>query len=180
VRSGWYDRRERRVRDLPSGPFRIYLQLDIRRIHCRRCGTVKREGLDWLAGNPFYTRRFATYVGPRCRSETIRDLATELALDWDTVKELDKQYMRAQLKRAGTPGPRVIGIDEISIRKEHAYRIVVSDLERHRPIWFGRENRSEARTSFPFPQVPTSPTAEPKSSGQTWRRGAHGQFYWSD
>ena len=144
MQSGWYDRRERRVRDLSSGPFRIYLQFDIRRIHCRRCGTVKREGLDWLAGNPFYTRRFATYVGRRCRTETIKDLATELALDWDTVKELDKQYMRAQLARAGTPGPKVIGIDELSIRKGHTYRIVVSDLERHRPIWFGGEDRSEA------------------------------------
>jgi len=144
VQNGWYDRRERRVRDLSSGPFRIYLQFDIRRIHCRRCGTVKREGLDWLAGNPFYTRRFATYVGRRCRTETIKDLATELALDWDTVKELDQQYMRAQLARAGTPGPKVIGIDELSIRKGHTYRIVVSDLERHRPIWFGGEDRSEA------------------------------------
>ena len=53
--------------------------------------------------------------------------------------------MRAQLKRAGTPGPKAIGIDEISIRKGHTYRIVVSDLIRHRPIWFGGEDRSEAR-----------------------------------
>ena len=144
MQRGWYDRRERRVRDLSSGPFRIYLQFDIRRIDCRRCGTVKREGLEWLADNPFYTRRFATYVGRRCRTETIKDLATELALDWDTVKELDKQYMRAQLQRAGTPGPKVIGIDELSIRKGHTYRIVVSDLERRRAIWFGGKDRSEA------------------------------------
>jgi hypothetical protein len=31
----------------------------------------------------------------------------------------------------------VIGIDEIAIRKGHTYRIVVSDLRRGRPIWFG-------------------------------------------
>jgi len=66
VQSGWYDGRERRGRDLSSGPFRIYLQFDMRRIRCRRCGTVKREGLDCLGDNPFYTRRFATYVGRRC------------------------------------------------------------------------------------------------------------------
>ena len=52
--------------------------------------------------------------------------------------------MRAQLKRAGTPGPRAIGIDEISVRKGHSYRIVVSDLVRKRPIWFGGTDRSEA------------------------------------
>ena len=55
----------------------------------------------------------------------------------DTVKTLDKQYMRAQIARAGTPGPRAIGIDEISIRKGHSHRIVVSDLDRRRAIWFG-------------------------------------------
>jgi transposase len=54
------------------------------------------------------------------------------------------QYMRAQIDRAGTPGPRAIGIDEISIRKGHNYRIVVSDLVRKRPIWFGGDDRSEA------------------------------------
>src|SRR2546425_11477257 len=52
--------------------------------------------------------------------------------------------MREQLRRAGTPGPPVIGIDEISIRKGHTYRIVVSDLIRQRPIWFGGTDRSEA------------------------------------
>jgi transposase len=33
------------------------------------------------------------------------------------------------------------------IRKGHTYRIVVSDLVRGRPIWFGGEDRSEASMS---------------------------------
>jgi transposase len=41
----------------------------------------------------------------------------------------------------------VIGVDEISIRKGHDYRIVVSDLVRGRPIWFGGEDRLEASMS---------------------------------
>src|SRR6266540_603649 len=122
---------------------RIYLELEVRRVHCRSCGKVKRERLEFLADNPFYTKRFAHYVGRRCRSTTIKELAKELHLDWDTVKTLEKQYMRAQLAKAGAPGPKAIGIDEISIRKGHTYRIVVSDLLRRRPIWFGGEDRSE-------------------------------------
>jgi len=105
---------------------------------------VKRERLDFLADNPLYTKRFAHYVGQRCRQATIKEIADELKLDWDTVKTLEKQYMQAQLARAGRPGPKAIGIDEISIRKGHSYRIVVSDLIRRRPIWFGGEDRSEA------------------------------------
>ena len=134
----------RQVRDLPCGPFRIVLELEVRRVQCRRCGTVKRERLDWLADNPRYTKRFAFYVGRRCRQAPIRDVAKEMRLDWETVKTLEMQYMRAQIERAGEPGPKAIGIDEISIRRGHSYRIVVSDLVRKRPIWFGGEDRSEA------------------------------------
>ena len=114
---------------------------------CRSCGKVKRERLEFLADNPLYTKRFAYYVGRRCHSSTIKEVAEELHLHWSSVKELDKQYLRAQLAKAGTPAPKAIGIDEISIRKGHTYRIVVSDLIRGRPIWFGGENRSEKSMS---------------------------------
>src|SRR6516162_895324 len=142
---GWYDRKLRRVRDLSCGDTRIFLELEVRRLGCRHCGKVKRERLDFVADNPLYSKRFAYYVGRRCRSATIKDVAAELKLDWHTVKALDQQYMQAQLKRAGTPGPGVIGIDEIAIRKGHTYRIVVSDLLRGRPIWFGGKDRSPHR-----------------------------------
>jgi transposase len=132
------------VRDLSCGDTRVYLELEVRRVHCRGCGKVKREKLDFLADNPLYTKRFAWYVGRRCRSATIRDVAKELKLDWHAVKELEKQYMRAQLKRSGTPAPKAIGIDEVSVRKGRTYRIVVSDLIGGRPIWFGGKDRSEA------------------------------------
>lgn len=105
---------------------------------------MKQEKLGWIADNPFYTKRFAYFVGRRCRAATLLDVARELRLDWKTVKDLEVQYMREQLRRAGTPAPTVIGIDEISIRKGHTYRIVVSDLLRRRPIWFGGTDRSEA------------------------------------
>ena len=140
---GWYDRKLRRVRDLPCGDPRIYLELEIRRVDCRRCGKVKQERLDWLAGNPFYTKRFAFYVGRRCRAVTIKDVAAELRLDWHRSRSWKSSIWASNCKRAGKPGPQVVGIDEISIRKGHTYRIVVSDLERRRPIWFGGKDRSE-------------------------------------
>jgi transposase len=129
---------------LSCADHRIYLELEVRRVDCRQCGAVKRERLDFLVENALHTKRFALYVGRRCRSGTIRDVAAELRLDWHTVKRLEMDYMREQIRRVGTPGPKVIGIDEISIRKGHTYRIVVSDLERRRPIWFGGDDRSEA------------------------------------
>ena len=110
---------------------------------CRRCGKVKQERLDWLADYPFFTKRFAFYVGRRCRDSSIQDIAEELHLDWRTVKAFEMQYMREMLRRIGTPGPKVIGLDEVSVRKGHDYRIVVSDLGRRRAIWFGGKDRSQ-------------------------------------
>ena len=46
---GCYDRKVRRVRDLSCADTRMFLELEVRRIDCRRCGKVKRERLDFLA-----------------------------------------------------------------------------------------------------------------------------------
>jgi len=128
VQRGWYDRKTRRVRDLSCGDTRVYLDVEVRRVECRGCGKVEQERLDWLAVHPFYTKRFAFLVGRRCRESSVKAVAEELALDWETVKALDKQYMNEQLRRAGAKGPRVIGIDEIAVGRGHSYRIV-ADLD---------------------------------------------------
>ncbi len=114
----------------------------MRRVTCTACG-VKNEKLAFLSDNTKYTLRFAMQIGGLCRAMTIRDVARRMHLDWHAVKALDKIYMREQLARAGHPTPNVIGVDEVSIKKRHVYRIVVSDLEQKRAIWFGGKGRSE-------------------------------------
>ena len=102
------------------------------------------EHLDWLANNPRYTQRFAMHVGKLCRDMPNKAVAEMERLHHSTVKDLDKLYMQKQVDLAGLPAPRAIGIDEISIRKGHNYRVIVSDLDRERPIWVGGEGRKEA------------------------------------
>ena len=119
------------------------MEFEARRVKCRKCKSVRREGLEWLLDSPFCSKRFGYLIGEKCRSQSIKDVAREHMLDWHTVKELDKRYMEEQLKRAGKPSPRAVGIDEISVSKGHEYRIIVSDLEAGRAIWFGGKDRSE-------------------------------------
>jgi transposase len=123
--------------------WRIYLEFERWRIKCTHCSSVRIEHLDWLAKNPRYTRRFALHVGNLCRDMTVSRVAEIERLHHSTVKDLDKLYMRQQVALAGTPSPRAVGIDEISIRKGHNYRVIVSDLDRRRPIWVGGEGRKE-------------------------------------
>jgi hypothetical protein len=77
LHKGWYDRTVRRVRDLSCGDTRIYLEFDVRRVLCELSGKVKREQLDFLADNPLYTKRFAYFVGRRCR-QNVRTSLTVL------------------------------------------------------------------------------------------------------
>ena len=114
----------------------------MRRVTCKTCG-VKNEKFAFLSDNTKYTLRFAMQIGGLCRAMTIKDVARRRHLEWHAVKDLDKIYMREQLRLAGHPTPRVIGIDEVSIKKRHVYRIVVSDLEAKRAIWFGGAGRTE-------------------------------------
>ena len=83
---------------------RIYLELEIRRVACKSCGKVKQEKLAWLADHPFVTKRFAFFVGRRCRTMTVKDVADETRLDWKTIKALDKQYMGEQSETSGHAG----------------------------------------------------------------------------
>lgn len=142
ARRGRYDKRWKLVRDLNCGDREVYLEVQLCRVACPACG-VKNEKLAFLSENTNYTLRFAMQIGGLCRAMSVKDVARRMHLSWHTVKELDKMYMREQLRRAGDPNPKVIGIDEVSLKKRHIYRIVVSDLEARRAIWVGGDGRSE-------------------------------------
>ena len=68
--------------DLPAVDARIRLEVEVRRVQRRSCAKVRRES--------FYTKRFAYFVGRRCRTSTIQDVAREVHLAWRTVKDLDQ------------------------------------------------------------------------------------------
>lgn len=133
----------RQVRDKDALDWRIYIRFEQRRILCASCGGIKVEYLDWLAENPRYTKRFAQQVGKLCREMSNKAVAETVCLHDKTVKELDKLYMKELLKKYPPTTPRVMGVDEMSIGEGNSYRIIVSDIERGRPIWVGGEGRKE-------------------------------------
>ena len=110
---------------------------------CLKVDLVRQEKLPWLSDNRNMTKRFAYYLGWRCESAAIKSVAGEFGLDWKTVKEAEKEYMKAKLAGQPEPSPNVIGVDEFSRRKGHTYNVVVSDLEAKKAIWFEGPDRSE-------------------------------------
>ena len=72
----------------------MYLEIEFRRVLCRKCGKVQNERLEWLEDNHLYTKRFSTYVGKRCRDASIQSIAKDFDLDLDTVEEMNNNYTR--------------------------------------------------------------------------------------
>ena len=99
------------------------------------------------------------HVGALCREMTNTAVAEAERIHDSTVKDLDTIYMQQQVARADLPAPRAIGVDEIAIRKGHNYRIVVSDLDRGRPIWVGGTGRTDEDFDLFFAALGAKKTA---------------------
>jgi len=145
TQNGWYDQRTRLIRDLDCGGKAIYLKVGIRRINCRRCNVVKTETLKWLMTSSHFTNRFEEKVGRMARQMPLTEVAKLNQIGWDQAWQMELTYMKDLVSRHPLPeNLRAVGMDEISIRKGHVYRIVVADLDRQCPIWVGGKGRTEA------------------------------------
>lgn len=79
-----------------------------------------------------------------CRELTVKRVAKLERLGWYQVRQIETNYMNELISRFDKITKlRAIGIDEISIRKGHAYMTCVSDLDKGRPLGIGGEGRRE-------------------------------------
>ena len=142
---GYYDVRERFVRDLPWGPWqKVSLLVPRFRVNCPECG-VKSEPLDWIPGRCGYTRRMADAVALACREvRSISAIAKAFGLNWHTVKAIDKAYLEGELNPPDLSGVRYLALDEFSIRRRHTYATIFLDVERNRVLWVCRTRQKQA------------------------------------
>jgi transposase len=138
--------RERRVRDLPWGAWRVRLIVEVHRLYCRRCG-VSTERIDFIEGKHPYTRRFAEAVARDCEDAAIRRVAAKWGLSAQTVRRIDKRALAAWSQRRKRRPLRLMGVDEIFWGQGKCLT-VVSDLETGEPIWAGKERKQESLDRF--------------------------------
>ena len=125
-----YDSRERCVSDLPFGPWPtsslVFWQA---RVDCPDCGIVTEE-LSWVGPRVNYTKRLAASVALACReSRSLKSIARQYRLHVHTVKKMDQEALERDLPDPSASAPRLLGVDEFSLRKGHHYATVVADLE---------------------------------------------------
>ena len=79
---------------------------------------------------------------------TIQDVSYNLGMSWNTVKEIQKNYLEKHYSKPRLKSVRYIAIDEFAVQKGHKYMTVVYDLEAGRAIYISEGRESEGLNKF--------------------------------
>ena len=120
------------VRDCDIWGKRTFLHFETRRFECEECGHRFTEELQAIAWRRRQTKRFEKQIYQACLEMSKNKVAQQFHLSDSTVRGIFKR--RAKQARQGKQCGlvKILGIDEISIKKRHKqFAVVISDLERH-------------------------------------------------
>ena len=146
------------------GVTRMWLEADIARVVCRRCGAVRTEQVPWARPAARHTRDFEQMIGWLAQRMDKTAIAQLLRCAWETVDAAVKRLVAEKLEPvdgARLDGLYRIGVDEISYKRGHRYLTVVADHDTGRVVWVGA---SAARTRCASSWTPSGPSGPPWSS----------------
>lgn len=142
-----HSRNERPVRDLNILDAKTFLFVIYRTVKCQSCGYVV-EDLGLMDPCKRVTIRLAAYILELCKYMTITEVAKHLGLDWKTVKDIHKQHLQEKFSHEDIGSPRLLAIDEISLKKRHHYLTLIINWEVGRVLWVGEGRKYETLKAF--------------------------------
>src|SRR6056297_1764391 len=99
-------------------------------------------------GKKSYTHKFRRYVLDLLQCMTIEDVAYNVGMSWNTIKNIEKKYLQTNYSNPDLSNLRRICIDEFSVAKGHTYMTVVMDLDQSKVIYVGEGRSSESLDNF--------------------------------
>ena len=79
---------------------------------------------------------------------TIEDVAYNLGMSWNTVKNIEKAYLKQYFSKPDLSNVRRIAIDEFAAAKGHVYMTVVMDLDTTRVLYVGEGRDQQSLKKF--------------------------------
>ena len=138
----------RRFRIVPIGSKKVFLDYEVQRLECRRCGKIRQEKLGFADPRFSYSHAFERYALDLSKHMTIQDVARHLGISWDVVKEIQKRDLTRRFSRPCLKNVKRIAIDEISVLKGHRYLTVVLDMDTGAVIFVGDGKGGDALDPF--------------------------------
>ena len=140
--------KERRFKLLPVGSRKVELVVEIPRLQCKGCGSVRQPRLVFAEPKKHYSRSLERFVIDLCHVASIQDVAALTGLSWDTVKAIHKRHLQRQYRSFDLQHVRAIAIDEIYLGKKRKYLTLVMDLASGRVLHVGRGKGKAALSGF--------------------------------
>jgi transposase len=139
---------KRRFRAIPMGTKDVFFDLEVQRVCCLRCGSIRQVSLGFADPRFSYTHAFERYALTLSKHMTIQDVAKHLSVSWDVIKEMQKRDLTRRFSKPDLKDLQMIAIDEISIRKGHRYLTIVLDMISGAVIFVGNGKGSDALDPF--------------------------------
>jgi transposase len=116
------------IRHLDVWGKRTFLHFMGRRFQCEHCGRTFAEQLPFVDSHRRQSRAFEKHVYQSCINGTCKAVAVRESLSHSTTKEIFNRWA-ALKEKSSVAGTRVLGIDEISLKKRHRqFVLVISDI----------------------------------------------------
>src|SRR5690606_15845874 len=103
------------------------------RVECSACGVVS-EQVPWAESGSRFTRDFeemTAYLAQRMDKTAVRK---QMGINWRTVGSIVARMVKRRLDSQRLDGLYVIGVDEISFRRNHEYVTCVVDHLKNRIV----------------------------------------------
>jgi len=126
-----HEEKKRCIRHLAIWGKITFLHFLSRRFKCQECGKIFTEELSFAESHRRQSIAFEELVYESCLSGNRKKIAERECLSQSVVKEIFYRWAKAKIKPGDTIRTRVLGIDEISLKKRHKqFVLIVSDIER--------------------------------------------------
>lgn len=140
----------RRLQDLPVSGRPCAIEIELAQTRDKE-GRRLIEATEYVAKGGRYTARFCQFISGLCRHMSIHAVSQHLGIRWETVKNIDREYLRENLPALEPEKLKNlihIGVDEVARAKRHDYMTVVYDLVSGHLIWVEHGRRAEVLIAF--------------------------------
>ena len=139
---------KREIRTVPIGGKPVIFVVMLHRLYCRRCGSLKQEPILLAFPKKHWAKSLGRYVVGLLKHSTVEDVAEQLGLHWNTVKEIHVWSLTRKFKTRKLRHVKYLGVDEIAVKKGHKYLTVVVDLETGHVVWVAEGRTASSLEEF--------------------------------
>jgi transposase len=141
---------ERRFEFIPLWGFLVFFLYAMRRVDCRRCGSVIVEEVPWGDGKRTLMKAYMLFLARWARRLSWKGTAEAFRTSWDKVFDAVEHVVTFGLEHRTLGQIDAIGVDEIQYAKGHKYLTLVYqiDIGVTRLLWVGKERTIDSFQGF--------------------------------